>query len=262
MAANEILVERQGQGLVVKFNRPDSANAMTLDMATQLHNVLKSVTVDRSVRAVLLCGSGPDFMNGLDMGVYTHNLTTALEEANKIILPYHSAIRELQTMDKPVLAAVDGYVTGSGMSFMLASDFVISGRNAKFNCRFTDYATTPDGGCSFFLPRKIGLARAIEMMMFCEEIDCKMAERLHLVNRVAEDGTLMDEALKWLDHLANGPTKAYGAVKKLATRAFEETLDQHLGLEHTYNGQSSRSFDFREAVKAHSEGRKAKFSGT
>ena len=260
--ANEITSTRRGNSLVVTFNRPERANAMTVDMATQLYNTLKNVTTDRSVRAVLLCGAGEHFMNGMDLNFYTGDLGAALERANQLIQPYHSAIREIQAMDKPVLAAVHGMVTGAGMSLMLAADLVIAGTSARFNCKFSDYAMTPDGGCSYFLPRKIGMARAIELMMLSEEIDAAEAERLHLVNRTAEDWLLQEESLAMLDKLAEGPTRAYGGIKKLALKAFEQDLNAHLGLEHTYFGHSSRSFDFREAVKAHFTNRPAKFAGS
>lgn len=262
MAANEVISERRGQALILTFNRPDHANAMTMDMASQMFTILKNVTTDRSVRAVLLRGAGGNFMDGLDMSFYTGDLDRALEHANQLVLPYHSAIRELQAMDKPVLAMVEGYVTGNGFSLMLAADLVIASRSARFNTRFAEYGLTPDGGCSYFLPRKVGLSRAIEIMTLCEEFDAAWAERLRLVNKVVEDSDLEEEALIWLDKLTNGPTKAYGAIKKMAARSFEQDLNAHLGLEHSYFGQSSRSFDFREAVKAHKEGRDPRFTGT
>lgn len=262
MASNEVLSERRGQAMIITFNRPDHANAMTIDMASQLHMILKNVTTDASVRAVLLRGAGGNFMNGLDMSHYSQDLSRALDTANQIILPYHSAIRELQSMDKPVLSCINGYVSGTGFSLMLASDLVIASRSAKFNTRFAEHALTPDGGCSFFLPRKVGMGRAIEIMMLCEEFDAERAERLRLVNKVVDEAALEEQTFVWLEKLVQGPTKALGAIKKLACRAFEQDINAHLGLEHTYFGQSSRSFDFREAVRAHMSNREPKFTGT
>ena len=262
MAQNEVIVERKGQALILTFNRPDHANALTMDMSQQLFTILKSATTDYSVRVVMLRGAGGNYMNGLDMSFYKADMSGALDKANQLILPYHSAIRELQTMDKPVISVVDGYVTGAGFSFMLASDLVICSRSARFNTRFAEYALTPDGGCSYYLPRKVGLSRAVEIMMLCEEFNAERAERLRIVNKVVEDGALEDEAMAWLDKLVQGPTKALGAIKKLANKAFEQDLNAHLGLEHTYFGQSSRSFDFREAVRADAASRPPKFTGT
>jgi len=262
MVVNDVLMERRGQSLILTFNRPDHANAMTIDMANQLHTMLKNVTTDRSVRAVLLRGAGGQFMNGLDMSRFAQDVNGALECANQLILPYHSAIREIQSMDKPVIAVVQGHVTGAGFSLMMASDLVISSASARFNTRFADYALAPDGGCSLFLTRKVGLSRALEIMMLCEEFSAESAERLCLVNKVVPDESLDEAALNWLDKLASGPTKAYGAIKRLASRAFEQDINAQLGLEHTYFGQCSRSFDFREAIRAMAAGRETKFTGS
>jgi 2-(1,2-epoxy-1,2-dihydrophenyl)acetyl-CoA isomerase len=201
-------------------------------------------------------------MDGLDMSHYAQDISRALDAANQLILPYHSSIRELQSMDKPVIAAVNGYVTGTGFSLMLASDLVIASRSARFNTRFAEHALTPDGGASFLLPRKVGMGRAIEILMLCEEFDAERAERLRLVNKVVNDDVFETETDAWLEKLVQGPTKAYGAIKKLACRAFEQDINAHLGLEHTYFGHSSRSFDFREAVRAHMSQREAKYTGT
>lgn len=262
MAMNEVLSERRGQTLILTLNRPQNANAMTLDMATQLFTILKNTTTDRSVRAVLLRGAGDHFMDSLDMSLYRGDFNAVLERMSQVVLPYHSAIRELQVMDKPVIAVTQGHVAGAGFSLMVAADLVISAKSARFNARFSQIGLTPDGGCSYFLPRKVGMARAVEIMMLSQEFNADDAAAIGLVNKVVPDEQLMDEALKWADQLAAGPTKALGAIKQLACRAFEEDIIKHLSLEHTYLGQASRSFDFREAIMARAAGRDPKFTGT
>ena len=257
----EIITERRGATLVITLNRPDHANAMTIDMANALYNTVKLATTDRGIRLVLLWGAGGHFMDGMDMSFYSGDINLALENANKLVLPYHSVIREFQAMDKPVLSVVEGKVTGAGMSLMLASDLVIAARSTTFNTKFVDFALTPDGGCSYFLPRKIGASRAMELLMLNETIDSSEAERLHLVNRVVDDEKLHESAVEWADRLVDGPTRAYGAVKKLVMHSFEHELNAHLGMEHSCFGQSTRSFDFREAVKAYFDKRQAKFTG-
>ena len=262
MAQNDLLSERRGQTLILTFNRPEQSNALTTDMAGALFATLKNATTDRSVRAVLLRGAGGHFMNGLDMSFYTKDINAALDRANDLILPYHSAIREMQAMDKPVLAVAQGQVSGVGLSLMLAADLVLSSRSATFNAGFVDFGLSPDGAASYFLPRKVGLGRAMEILMLGEPFSADRAERLRIVNKVVDDAQLEEEALIWLEKLAQGPTKAYGAIKKLANKAFEQDLNAHLSLEHTYFGQTSRSFDFREGVRAHAAGREKKFTGT
>ncbi len=260
--ATEVISEIRGQSLIVTFNRPEHANALTLDMANQLFQILKPATTDRGIRAVLLRGRGGHFMDSVDMDLYAGDWNIALEMANQLILPYHSAIRELQSMDKPVIAAVDGIVAGAGFCFMLASDLVLAGRNTKFNCEFASRALTPDGGCSYYLPRKVGAAKATELLMLSETFGAEEAKNYNLISRILDEDKLHEEALTWLDRLASGPTRAYGGIKKLIMKSFEQDINAQLGLEHTYFGASSRTFDFREVVKAHLANRPAKFTGS
>ena len=248
--AHEILTEVRGGAFIVTFNRGTYNNALNVDMANMLFMALKQVTTDRGIRAVLLRGQGGNFMDGLDLNIYATDFGKGVERHNELMLPYHSAIRELNTMDKPVLAAVSGKVTGPGLSFMLASDLVLAGQSAVFNAGFTSYAMTPDGSASFFLPRKVGAAKAMEILMLSEDFDAATAEKLHLVNGVVEDAKLEEEALQWIDRLANGPTKAFAGIRRLVASAFEQDINHHMALEHAHWGASTRTFDFREAVKA------------
>jgi 2-(1,2-epoxy-1,2-dihydrophenyl)acetyl-CoA isomerase len=257
-----ILTEKRGNAMIVTFNRPDRDNAFGLDMAAQLFNALKLMTTDRAIRAVLLQGSGSHFMNGIDMALYGGDLNTALEHATEMMQPYNSAIRELLAMEKPVIASCAGMTAGPGMSFLLACDLAIAAKSAKFNCQFTSNGLTPDGGASALLARKAGLMRANELLMLSEDFSADDAARWNLVNRVVDDGKLKDEALTLLDRLADGPTRAYGGVKKLLAKSYEQDLNTQLAFEHTCWGASVRSFDFREAVKAHFAKRPAKFTGS
>lgn len=259
--AHDIITEMRGNALIITFNRPDHGNKLNEDMANALFQALKPATSDRAVRAVVLNGAGEHFMDGHDMGIYSRDLAAGIEKNNEILLPYHSAIRELHVMDKPVLAVVRGRVTGPGLSFMLASDLVLAGRSSIFNAGFTSYAMSPDGGASFFLTRKVGLAKANEILMLSADFDAATAERLTLVNHVVEDIELENMALAWADRLAAAPTKALGAVKRLVGKAFEQDINAHIGLEHTYWGHSARSFDFRSAIKAMATKQPPKFSG-
>ncbi len=259
--ALEITTDRRGSALVIAFNRPAAGNALTLDMATQLYTLLKPVTTDRGIRAVMLRGQGGTFMNGVDLGMYKDSPDAGVERANQMIQPYHSAIREIFTMDKPVLAAVEGRAMGPGLSLMLACDLVIAGRGATFGADFTSYGLTPDGGASWHLAHKLGAARAAELLMLGKNFSAEEAAAWGLINRVTDDAKAQEEALAWLDRLANGPTRAYGSVKRLVAKAFDQDLNAQLGLEHILWGAASRSFDFREAMKAFAENRPAKFMG-
>jgi 2-(1,2-epoxy-1,2-dihydrophenyl)acetyl-CoA isomerase len=256
-----ILTEMRGNALIITFNRPEHGNTMTEVMANQLFKALKSVATNPAIRAVMLRGAGGNFMNGIDLEIYHKNIEAGVQKKNEVMLPYHSVIRELHAMDKPVLAVMTGMTLKSGFSFMLVSDLVLAARSARFKAGYASLAMTPDGGVSFFLTRKVGVSKAAEILMLNEEFDAETAEKWHLVNAVVDDELLEQKAMEWLDTLANGPTKALGGIKRLIAKAFEQDMNTHIGFEHTYWGASSRSFDFKNAIRSHFEGKPAKFTG-
>jgi len=251
----------RGAVLIVTFNRPDTGNALTTLMARALHDKLKAVSEDRSLRAILLRGAGDIFMNGHDMTGFTADANTVQEQIYSRVQFFYACIRELQTMERPVIAAVDGHVSGAGLSFMLASDLVIATKRTVFNTDFIRYAMIPDGGATFFLPRKVGMARANEMLLLGTEFDAERAEKLCLVNKVVANDALQSEAVAWAEKLAAGPTRVMGATKRLMNVAFEHDLQTQLSLEATAWSAVTKLFDFREAMKAYVAKREPKYTG-
>jgi 2-(1,2-epoxy-1,2-dihydrophenyl)acetyl-CoA isomerase len=259
---SEVLFEMRGAVLVVTFNRPDKGNALTWNMAKLLSEKLKAVSNDRGLRAVLLRGQGDQFMVGHEIDAYTGSANAVQEQIFQKIQFFYTVIRELQAMDRPVIAAVDGTVSGAGFNLMLASDIVIAARRAVFNTGFTPYAMVPDAGASFFLPRKVGAARALELLLLSEDFSAETAEKWGLVNRVVEDTAAHSEALIWAEKLAEGPTRIFGSTKKLVAKAFEQDLNAQLSLESAFFTAGSKTFDFREAMNAHVGKRAARFTGS
>ena len=258
---SEILFETNGSVLVVTFNRPDKGNALTGAMAKTMSEKLKAISADRSVRAVLLRGNGDHFMNGHEMASYAGDANAVQEQIFQKLQFFYSVIRELQSMERPVIAAVDGNVAGAGFNLMLASDIVIAARRTVFNTGFASYAMVPDAGATFFLPRKVGATRAIELLMLSEDFSPEDAEKWGLINRVVADAALQDEAMAWAVKLANGATRILGATKKLVCSGFDKDLNSQLAVESAAATAMSKSFDFREAMNAHAAKREAKFTG-
>ena len=259
--ANEILTEKRGQSLIVTFNRTDRGNALNLPMANQLLTAVKPITTDAGIRAVMLRGQGGHFMDGLDLDIYRGDFNAGLANAHQLTLAYHSTIREMHIMDKPVVAAVTGSVAGPGLSLMLACDLVIAARSARFSTGFVTYGMSPDGGMSFHLTRKAGAGRAAELLMFGDSFTAEQAQAWGLVNKVVEDEAMESESAALLDRLTQGPTRALGGIKRVIAKAFEQDLIAQLSFEHTHTGACSRSFDFRDAIKAHEAKRPPKFTG-
>jgi 2-(1,2-epoxy-1,2-dihydrophenyl)acetyl-CoA isomerase len=231
-------------------------------MAKLLSEKFKAIAENRSIRAVLLRGAGDHFMNGHDMKIYAGDANAIQEQIFQKVQFFYSAIREIQTMEKPVVAAVDGRVSGAGFSLMLSSDLVMATRRTVFNTGYTPYAMVPDGGVTYFLPRKVGMARASELFMLSEDFSVENAERWGLVNKIVAEGALRTESMALAEKLAMGPTRIYGATKRLINKAFEQDLNAQLSLEATAWSAGTKTFDFREAIKAYVAKREPKYTGS
>ena len=262
MASQEILSELKDATLAVTFNRPAQRNALNLDICTQLFNLLKTAATNRSIRAIVLQGQGGNFMDGVDMKMFAGDFTTSLEHYNQLFQPYHSAIRELYMMDKPIIGIAQGQVAGPGLSFLVTCDFVVAAKSAEFNTRFASYGTTPDGGLSYGLTRKAGVSKATELLMLAETFSSADAQRYNLVNRVVEDEVVLQEGHNWAHRLASGPTRAYAGIKRLVSKAFEQEINSQLASEHSQWGAVAKSFDLRDAMRASSANRPPKFTGS
>jgi len=259
--ASEVLFETRGNVLIITFNRPETGNAMTTSMAKELAEKLKAVADDRSLRAVLLRGAGDHFMDGHDMKGFTGDMHAVQEQIFLRVQFFFTAIRELLAMERPVIAAVDGRVSGAGLSLMLASDLVIATKRAVFSAGFMNYAMIPDGGATFFLPRKVGMARANELLLLGMDLDADKAEKWRMTNKTVENDQLEAEALAWAQKIASGPTRVLGATKRLINKAFEQDLNTQLSQEATTWTAVSRTFDFREGMKAYLTKGTPKYTG-
>jgi 2-(1,2-epoxy-1,2-dihydrophenyl)acetyl-CoA isomerase len=257
----EVLFQTRSAILIVTFNRPDKGNALNTSMAKALSEKLKAVSEDRSLRAILLRGAGDTFMDGHDMSGFTGGTNDVQEQIFQRVQFFFTSIRELLGMEKPVISAIDGRVSGAGFSFMLASDLVIATKRSVFSTGYTKHAMIPDGGATFFLPRKVGIARANELLLLGEELDAEEAEKWRLVNKVVDDDALEAESMALAEKIAKGPTRVLGATKRLINMAFEQDLRTQLSLEATTWNAVAKTFDFREGMSAYTAKREPKYTG-
>jgi 2-(1,2-epoxy-1,2-dihydrophenyl)acetyl-CoA isomerase len=258
----EIMFEARGAILVITFNRPEKGNALTPHMARTLCDKLKSVAEDRALRAVVLRGQGDVFMDGHEMSVFNGDTNSLQEQMFQKVQYFYTTIREIHAMERPVISAVSGRVSGAGFCFMLASDLVIAAQGTVFNTGFIPYAMVPDGGTTFFLPRKVGLARATELLLLSEDFSTEKAEEWGLINRTVPGNQLHEQASAWAEKLATGPTRIMGATKRLIGTSFEKDLNAQLSLEANAWNAGFRTFDFREAIKALAAKRLPKYLGS
>jgi 2-(1,2-epoxy-1,2-dihydrophenyl)acetyl-CoA isomerase len=172
----------------------------------------------------------------------------------------HPIVYLMRRLKKPVVASVEGACAGLGMSLVLASDLAIASETATFTLAYVKIGTTPDGGASFFLPRTVGMKRAMEIALLSDRLDAAAAERLGIVNRVVAADQIEAETQALARRLADGATQAIGRTKALLSSALGHDLETHLQLEGMNFAASTLTGDMVEGVSAFVEKRRPKFS--
>jgi 2-(1,2-epoxy-1,2-dihydrophenyl)acetyl-CoA isomerase len=212
------------------LNRPDAANGINLQLAQDVMEATLAIAADPAARVVLLTGAGKMFCGGGDVKGFADrdDLPTYLRET---LGPLHVAITNLVRGDAPVVAAVQGSAAGAGMGFVGASDLVVAAESAKFVMAYTGVGLTPDGSSSWFLPRMVGLRRALELTFTNRVLTAAEALDWGLITQVVPDDQLLDDAGALAARLAAGPARALAAAKRLLHTSLEETLESHLARE-------------------------------
>jgi 2-(1,2-epoxy-1,2-dihydrophenyl)acetyl-CoA isomerase len=212
----------------ITLNRPDVGNALDLEMAMALREAAEGLP-GSDVGAVIVSGAGKAFCAGGDLN-YMREADEVGDAVLRLASQLHGALETLAALDAPVISAVRGAAAGGGMSLAIASDIVLAAESARFTVAYTAIGFSPDGGSSWTLPRLVGRQKAAELMLLNDRLDAAAARDLGLVARVVPDDALDDEAGALARRLADGPTRAYGAVKRLlresATRGFAEQMTE------------------------------------
>jgi len=199
------------------------------------------------VRCVLLAASGRGFCAGADLREQVPGRTSLGDLLRE---RYNGIVLRMRTMEKPVIAAINGVAAGAGCNLALAADLRVASERATFIEVFSRVGLIPDSGGTWLLPRLVGMGRALEMMFFADPMDALTAERLGLVNRVVPHDDLMAQTKEWAARLAAGPTRAYGLIKRGVNRALALDLEGALEYEAHLQEVAGRTEDHREGVAA------------
>lgn len=243
---------------IITLDRPERMNALTVEMREALATHFESASRDPAVRAVLLTAAGKAFCASGDVSKMGDFNPTSARELLKLA---HRMVSSLANIDKPVVASVRGAVAGIGWSMAMACDAVIASETAQFTQVFRHVGVAPDGGAIYFLTQHLGLLRAKELTMSGRRVDAAEAHALGLVNRVVPDHELDAHALAYARELANGPTFAYGAAKRLYKQMYQPTLEAYLDAELWAQSTALLTDDHKEGVRAFFEKRKPVFKG-
>jgi 2-(1,2-epoxy-1,2-dihydrophenyl)acetyl-CoA isomerase len=244
----------------VTLNRPEAFNSFNREMALLLQKILDECNANDEIRAIMLIGNGKAFCAGQDLKEVT---SPELNPGFRKILEehYNPIINRIRTIEKPILAAVNGVAAGAGANIALACDIVIASEAASFIQAFSKIGLIPDSAGTFFLPRLIGFQKASALMMLGDKVSAKEAEQLGMIYKVFETETFEEEAAKLVSKLAQMPTKALGLTKRLLNQSLVNTLDEQLAIESELQIASAESEDYAEGVNAFIEKRKPVFKG-
>ena len=253
-----LLLERNGAIATLRFNRPDALNAIDVPMANAFLTAVQSLAADPGVRAVVLCGNGRGFMAGGDLATLRAD---PVQGAIDILTPLNAALQLLAQMNAPVIAQVHGAAAGAGLSLVLMADYVIAAEGTRFNLAYINLGTSCDVGVSWALPRIVGVRQALEIALLGEAFTADDALRLGLVNRVVPSAELDSATAALAQRLANGPTLAYGAMKRLMRASMDHTLPEQLAAEKDAFVHCAGTEDFRAGVEAFHQRQSPQFVG-
>jgi len=256
-----ILVAQDAGVLTITLNRPEKLNAFNPEMHERLRAALQQADDDPAVRAVLLTGAGRGFCAGQDLAERDVSGSAPIDLSVSIGSHYNPLVRKLRALPKPVVCAVNGVAAGAGANIALACDLVLAARSAGFVQAFARIGLVPDSGGTWFLPRKVGMARAMGLALLGEKLSAEDAERWGLIWKVFDDKDLLPEAKKLAAQLAAGPTKGYALLKKALNASAGNSLEAQLDLERDLQRDAGASEDYREGVSAFKEKRKPTFKG-
>jgi enoyl-CoA hydratase len=251
--------ETRGAVAVIKVDRPDKLNALNADTVTELHAAARQAAADDAVRAVILTGAGEkSFVAGADIAELAK--MTPLSGIG-VSRQGQDALRFLETMRKPVIAAVNGFALGGGLELALACHFRVASENAKFGLPEVKLGIIPGYGGTVRLPRVVGRGRALEIMLTGEMIDAQEAYRIGLVNHVYPQAELLTNAEALANKIAgNGPVAVALAIEAV-DNGYHSSTEDALRLEANLFGLLASTDDMREGMAAFLEKRKANFQG-
>ena len=235
--------------------RPGRLNALIPPVIAEATDAIERFLL-AGARVLVITGEGRAFSSGAD-------LHDGLPDDVGEVLEVHvnPFLERLYDLPIPVVSAVNGLAAGAGCGLALAADFVIAARSAYFLLAFVNVGLVPDFGATWILPRLVGKARASEMMMLGERVSAEKAEAWGMIYKSVEDASLTSESWTLAKRLANGPTRAYGMIRKALRRSYDGTFSETIAIERSNQRDAGRTADYREGISAFLAKRAATFTG-
>ncbi|CEH30492.1 enoyl-CoA hydratase [Aneurinibacillus migulanus] len=242
----------------ITMNRPDKFNAFTEQMHKELLDALKKAGKDPMVRCIVLTGAGRAFNAGQDLAEVEGG---DVDFGGFLRKRYNPLIMQLRQTEKPIIAAINGVAAGAGMSLALACDMRLVSEKASFSNVFINIGLVPDSGGCYFLPRIVGIGKALELALMGEKVSAEEAYRIGLVNKVFPAVNFETEVMEYASKLAALPTTGMGLIKRTMYKGLEMNLEETLEYEALSQEIAGGTEDHKEGVQAFFEKRKPVFTG-
>ncbi len=259
MIYETVLIDDAKGVRTITLNRPESLNAFNETLKGELIAAVRAAAEDAAVRCLVITGAGRAFCAGQDLRDRADGDDSALAETLR--RSYNPMILTIRTMEKPVIAAVNGVAAGAGCSLALACDLRVAADKASFIQAFVRIGLIPDSGATFFLPRLVGFGKALELAITGDPLDAATARSLGLVANVVPGEALMSATMELAERLARAPTRAIGLTKRAMNAALTLGLEEALNQEADLQDRAGHTADFAEGVAAFMEKRQATFRG-
>lgn len=263
--SDPIVLEKKGAVAWLTLNRPKKLNAMTIETWSLLGDLIRELDKDLTIRCLVITGAGRSFLAGHDVAEimeHSKDISSGKVGANQIRewqKSLQDSTRTLRLSRFPVIAAVKGYAVGAGCELVFACDLVVAEKDAQFGFPEVNIGATITNGGTFFLPHKVGLAKARELAYTGEFIDAAEAHRIGLVNRLVDEGQLAEEADRLASRIASRAPMAVQLHKVMLDRGLEASLEAMLHFESECMVQSNLSPDSVEGTAAFLEKREPNF---
>ncbi|MFH0913812.1 MAG: enoyl-CoA hydratase [Chloroflexota bacterium] len=260
MATSTVLVKKEGNIATLTFNRPEKMNAVNKETLETLMPIMAQIKDDSSIRVLIITGAGNSFCAGADL-VYPFLGLDNTAEIRQFMNKVNSIVFNIRTMEKPVIAAVNGAAVGGGFAFALACDMIIASTKARFTPGFTGVGVHPDNGATYLLPRLVSFARATELFFTNRLLSAEEAERWGMVNKVVPPEQLESTVKELAQKLANSAPVALALTKNSLNQSLGMDLATMMELESKAQAICYLTEDCKEGVDAFLAKRKPNFKG-